>query len=141
MFLSRGSDSTRRVLRNRVEVETRMAKLGFLIFRPETMPFREQVATLGAADVVVGESGAAMGGIGFCQPGTKVVEIQPECFLDGWTRGMCFQFAHRWHVYLARVEPLPDVDSDRYLLDPNGPFSYEIDPDNLARAVETVIAA
>ena len=117
-----------------------MAGLGFAVVRPEHLSFTEQVALMSSAEMVVGESGAAMANLGFCPPGAKVLEIQPERFVENWTRGMCFHFGHRWSVYLGRVdsEMLPDAAGQA--TDPNQVFSYEVDPDDLADAVAAVQA-
>ncbi|KAA5613281.1 glycosyltransferase family 61 protein [Rhodovastum atsumiense] len=124
VFLSRAGTDTHCPLRNRAEVEARLAAIGFDIIRPASLTLREQVRLMGEARVVVGESGPAMAGLGFCQPGTLVLEIQPDACVDGATRAMCCLFAHRWHLYLARVTP---EDA-----------SFAIDCDRLSAAVATV---
>ncbi len=103
VFVSRRHDTSKRVMRNRMEVEAAIAALGFEIVMPETMPFAEQVRTFAACDVVIGESGAGMANVAFCDPGTTVLEIQPENFFEGWTRGTCMLMALEWHVYFARA--------------------------------------
>lgn len=141
VFFSRAADVTRRVLRNRAEVEARMAELGFEIVRPERLSFREQVRLMGETAFVAGESGAAMANLGFCQPGTRVLEIQPDRFVEGWTRGMCFQFAHRWHVYFAQVDSAPVAAADGTLQDPSQVFSFTVNVADLSRAVEAINTA
>ena len=141
VFFSRAADVGRRVLRNRPEIEGRMRDLGFEVIHPERLSFRDQVRVMAEAAFVVGESGAAMANLGFCTPGTRVLEIQPERFVEGWTRGMCFQFAHRWHVYFAKVDSAPVVGSDGTPQDPSQVFSYVVDAAELARAVEAIDTA
>ena len=141
VFFSRAHDTARRVLRNRDEIEARMTELGFEVARPEQLPFREQVRLMGEAAFVAGESGAAMANLGFCPPGTRVLEIQPDRFVEGWTRGMCFQFAHRWHVYFAHVDSAPVAAADGTSQDPNQVFSFAVDAADLARAVEAIDTA
>ncbi len=140
IMLSRAGDVGRRWLRNREAVERRVADLGFTIVRPEHLSFLEQVALMSSAELVVGESGAAMANIGFCPPGARVLEIQPERFVENWTRGMCFHFGHRWSVYLGRVDSAMIPDAAGQATDPNQVFSYEVDPDDLADAVTTLLA-
>lgn len=141
VFFSRAADVGRRVLRNRPEIEGRMRDLGFEVIHPERLSFRDQARLMAEAAFVVGESGAAMANLGFCTPGTRVLEIQPERFVEGWTRGMCFQFAHRWHVYFAKVDSSPVMGSDGTPQDPNQVFSYVVDAAELARAVEAIDTA
>lgn len=130
VFLSRaGHDLTRR-LRNREAIEGLMRLLGFEVVIPDRLSLAEQAARMGHARIVVGESGGALANIGLCPPGALVLELQPECFPDPWIRGMCFQLAHRWHLYLARVDAPPEA--------PGRPFSYEIDPFDLMAAVARI---
>lgn len=135
LFVSRG-ESRKRWLLNREDVERAVAKAGFEIVHPETLPFAEQVALFSQASVVAGESGAALANLGFCPPGTAVLEIQPETFSENWTRAMCFLFAHRWHVYLAEVvekEHLSSGDSKGGI-----DLAYRIDPASLTEALTAV---
>ncbi len=138
VFLSRAGYDERRRLRNRGAVEAAMALMGFAVIRPDVLSFAEQITAMGGATFVVGETGAAMANIGFCQPGTKVLEIQPERFVEGWVRGMCFQLAHRWHLYLAEVRSPPVTGADGTPLDPAQHFEYDIDPLDLMQAVAVV---
>lgn len=135
LFVSRG-ESRKRWLLNRDDVERAVAKAGFEIVHPETLPFAEQVALFSQASVVAGESGAALANLGFCPPGTAVLEIQPEIFSENWTRAMCFLFAHRWHVYLAEVvqkEHLPNGESRE-----GTDLAYRVDPASLTEALAAV---
>ena len=140
LFLSRAGDVGRRVLRNRAAVEQRMHSLGFRVVRPELLSFADQIALMSTADIVVAESGAAMANLGFCPPGTRVLEIQPERFVENWTRGMCFHFGHDWNIYLARVDSPMIPDATGAATDPRQVFSFAIDPDDLAAAIERVEA-
>ena len=139
IYLSRAGDTSRRVLRNRAEVEREVARLGFDVVRTETMTFRQQVDLFRSARIVVGESGAAMANLGFCDPGVRVLEIQPERFTEGWTRGMCFLLAHRWNVYFARVDSPTQTDEAGQPRDPNQFFAYDIDPQDLGQAIASVV--
>ncbi len=141
VFMTRSGFDTRRRLRNREAVEAAMTELGFLVVRPDLLSFAEQAAIIGGADFVVGESGAAMANIGFCRPGTKVLELQPERFVEGWTRGMCMVFGHRWHVYFAQVDSEPLTDATGQPLDPSQHFAFDIDPRDLGDTIRAIDAA
>ncbi len=130
VFLSRG-DTARRVLRNRPAVEAALTRAGLEIVQPARLAFRDQVALLDGCRTVVGESGAALANLGFAQPGTRVLELQPECFDDGWSRATCFMLGLRWHLFLARAEP-------PFGADPKQDFAYTVDPDELVAAVAAV---
>lgn len=120
VMIRRNHQGNRRVMRNRDEVEAIARSWGFHIVSAETMSLAEQVRCFAGARVMIGESGAAMANIGFADPGARVLEIQPECFLDGWTRGACRMLGHDWHVSFARV---PDVAQGTHSRD----FSYDVD--------------
>jgi capsular polysaccharide biosynthesis protein len=103
IFIVRPDKPGRRYLVNRAEVANCFRAHDFEIVQPETLSFAEQVRLFSTAAVVAGESGAAMANIGFCDPGTQVLEIMPEIHNEIWTRGACLVFGHQWHVYFARV--------------------------------------
>lgn len=102
IFVSRSQDREKRLLLNRETVEAVFRERGFEILHPEQMSVAEQIAAFSQAAVVAGESGAGMANVAFCDPGTRVLEIQPEAFVEGWTRAACMLFGHDWHVYFAR---------------------------------------
>ena len=141
VFLSRAGHDDRRRLRNRPAVEAAMELLGFTVLQPGRASFAGQMAAMAGAAIVVGESGAAMANLGFCPPGATVLEIQPERFVEGWTRGMCFQLGHRWHVYFAKVDSPPHADAAGRPLDPTQHFDYDIDPLDLMVAVQAIESA
>jgi capsular polysaccharide biosynthesis protein len=130
IFVSRRNDTAKRVMRNRAEVEAAIVAMGFEIVTPETMSFAEQVRTFAACDMVIGETGAGMANVAFCDPGTTVLEIQPENFFEGWTRNTCMLMALEWHVYFARA-----VDG----VARGGAFT--VDVPTLRDAVASVLAA
>jgi capsular polysaccharide biosynthesis protein len=135
ILLVRPNNSGRRHLINAAEVADSLAHLGFEVVQPERLTFREQVRLFAAASVVVGESGAAMANIGFCDPGTRVLEIMPEVHVEGWTRGTCLVFSHEWHVYFASVvEPPPGSAEGEARMQ----FSYRVDVASLREAVRVI---
>ena len=105
VLLSRANDNARRPLVNRQEMEDELFKMGVEIVRPETLSIPEQIAIAASAALVIGESGAAMANVGFCDPGASVLEIQNEAVTDGWTRAACRVLGLRWHLYSARSVP------------------------------------
>ena len=138
LFISRGG-SKKRWLLNRAEVEACATEFGFEIVRPEQLSFAEQVRLFSNATVVIGESGAGMANVGFCQPGAAVLEIQPERFFEGWTRAMCFLFGHRWHIYQAVDVPdfrslYSDVDGTAETL-----LAYHVDIPEFRQAVSVLL--
>ena len=84
IFLSRGS-STRRLLLNCAELEERFHMLGFQVVDPGRLSYEEQIRLFDEAAIVVGEHGGGFGNIGFCRPGTKVIE-----FFNPRHYGLCY---------------------------------------------------
>lgn len=135
IFLSRAGHDTTRRLRNRAAVEAAMALQGYAVVQPDRLSVTEQIRLMAGARFVVGESGAGLANLGFCPPGTVVLEIQSESFVDSWIRGLCFHCGHRWRLYVAAVDdpPKPHGPAPR-------PFTYQIDPIDLMSAVARIEA-
>jgi capsular polysaccharide biosynthesis protein len=106
VFISRRHDIAKRMLRNRDEVERCFRDEGFTVVVPEQMSFAEQVKLFSSCRFVAGESGAGFANIGFCDPGTKILEIQPDNFVEGWTRSASMLFSHDWNVFFAESSPI-----------------------------------
>ena len=56
----------------------RLAERGFTIMRPETLSLDQQITQFRDAAMVVGQLGAGMANIAFCQPGTIIYELVPD---------------------------------------------------------------
>ncbi|RMH41573.1 MAG: glycosyltransferase family 61 protein [Gammaproteobacteria bacterium] len=74
IFVARDRASYRR-LRNEKEIHQALTRLGFIIVRPETMTFTEQVDLFSEAEVIVGPTGAGMSNMIFAPEGCKVVVL------------------------------------------------------------------
>ena len=134
VFFSRGSDTTRRVLTNRLEVETALAAEGVVIVHPERLTIQDQVALAASSHFIIGEGGAAMANVGFCDPGAAVLEIQHEDVPDGWTRAACRIMGLRWHLYVAQ----DDHSAMAAHPDPKPQAMFRIDVSSLLEAVRTI---
>ncbi|MDM0077389.1 glycosyltransferase 61 family protein [Variovorax sp. J2P1-59] len=104
VFLSRRSDTSRRLLVNRREVEAALENAGVEIHHPEQMTLQEQIALASSSRLIIGELGAAMCNIGFCDPGASVLDIQQEGYPDIYVRSMCHIMGLKWHLYVAEVD-------------------------------------
>ena len=102
VYLARG-DVQRRVLGNRAEVEACFADEGFDVIRPEHLSVADQVRLMASAVFVAGETGSNLANAGFCDPGTTVFELMPDCYPDGWIRAMSRLLGHRWSVFFAET--------------------------------------
>lgn len=74
LLITRSNVSFRRLI-NRHLFRDMLGGQGFWSFDPGQVPFEEQVRVFSNARIVVGEAGAALANIAFCQPGTIVVVL------------------------------------------------------------------
>lgn len=75
-----------RQLSNRTQMEQFLQRRGFVTVSPETMSLVDQIDLFRHAELVIGESGAALTSLVFCEPGTSVLEIQmsEDRHIDFW---------------------------------------------------------
>ncbi|MDE8346266.1 MAG: glycosyltransferase family 61 protein [Acidocella sp.] len=74
IFISR-SDTGRRKLSNENELADALFKRGFSTIILSNLSFREQISLFAQADVIVGQHGAGLTNIGFCQRDAKLLEL------------------------------------------------------------------
>jgi hypothetical protein len=76
-----------------------------------------------------------MTNIGFCEPGTSVLDIQQAGFPDGYVRSACRILGLRWHVYTAEIDRalMPARTGDV----PHNYFSIHVD--SLLEAVSAIL--
>ena len=87
-----------RALANADEVARFLSARRFVLVDPEALSFAEQVAVFSDAEIVVGAMGAAMTNTLFCRPGTRVLYLAPE----GWLEPFYWDLAAaRGHAYAA----------------------------------------
>jgi len=85
IYIDRGSAANRTVP-NEAALGERLRAAGFHAVRPETLSVDQQIALFRGAAMVVGQLGAGLANIAFCETGTVVYELIPEhhrnpCFL------------------------------------------------------------
>jgi hypothetical protein len=97
LFISR-RDAAHRVLANEDELWGALRPKGFIRFVPGETPYAEQIGAFAAAELIVASHGSALTNIGFCRPGTTVVEILPSDFLNGCFRYLAIaaRLRHAW---------------------------------------------
>ena len=104
---------------NQAELREALEPLGFKAVFPEKLSFDDQVRLFRNAQLVVGEDGSAMHGIGFCQPTTRVVI---------WGRGNRMNVRH---LSVARAS-----GAEMTLIDSLGDdLNYRIDLDRVLEVV------
>ena len=130
IFLSRGA-SQKRNLSNRLEIERYFKNRDYKIVDPSSMELGEVISILYNAKIVVGETGAGMANIGFCQTGTKVLEIQPIRFPDGYVRATCGVLGLKWYIFSAECSgPVAGERSDD--------ITFFVSPDQIAHAMYVI---
>jgi capsular polysaccharide biosynthesis protein len=109
IFINRGA-SKKRFMRNRSQVEEMLLDSGFRIVDPTLTPLNDIIREASNARIIVGEGGAGMAHVAFCESGAKVLEIQPSTFPDGWTRQTCGVFGLDWYLCACAPDGLSDRD-------------------------------
>jgi capsular polysaccharide biosynthesis protein len=80
--------------------------MGFEIIDPAALSVDEQIRLFHESAVVVGFTGAAFANCAYCQPDTKVVEIQPK-FADAyWVGNLVRQMEGLWFPYFCESRQL-----------------------------------
>ena len=111
IYLSRRSHAhPMRILLNERELEQALAARGFAIVRPERFAPAQQVALARQAKVVVGATGAGMANALFAEPGSLVVDIQPQVFPSAWVAAFGELAGHHGWTYYAPA-PAPAVEA------------------------------
>jgi hypothetical protein len=85
LYISRAG-AVRRRLANEEELIARLRPLGYEIFDPAGVSFREQMESFAAATHIVAPHGAGLANIVFCQPGTQLLELQMDSYMN-----LCFR--------------------------------------------------
>jgi capsular polysaccharide biosynthesis protein len=112
-----------------------LAEADFVVVSFETMRLEAQIAAMRGARMVIGEHGAGLANLLFCQPPCTVIElfnpvcVQPAFWSVASARGSDFGFLAGEHV----------ATPERASADWNTP--YTIDPAQLRQAIEHVGAA
>ena len=77
-FLTRNTSHVKvRRCRNEEDLRKPLQHLGFSLYTMDFLTFEEQIRLFRSSEVIVGLHGAAFSFLIFCDPGTKVVEINP----------------------------------------------------------------
>ena len=94
-----------RVMLNEAELIERLIPLGFEIVVPASLPLAEQIRVFASAGFVLGASGSAMFNAVFCQPGTKLIDIESQ---PDWINAHMCLFSSlqlEYGIFVAAVDP------------------------------------
>jgi capsular polysaccharide biosynthesis protein len=109
-----------RTMLNEAELIAALEASDFETVRPHEMTMREQIACFSSAAIVVGASGSAMFNTVFCEPGTKVVDIESE---PHWIFTHCNLFGSCGLEYGIFEASAVDRDWTK----PHKPFTVNVD--------------
>ncbi len=101
-------EDAKRTLLNQSEIVAALAQLGFQAVSPEQFSIEQQRELFSQAEIVVGVSGAGLANVIFCQPGARVVEIQPSLGRGIWVRNVCLHLDLGWAPFFVESRG-PDV--------------------------------
>ena len=117
-----------RSVENMESVRTLLESRGFTSVDPEDLSVAEQAAAFARARTVVGVMGASMSNTVFCRPGTRVIHLAPE----GWMEPFYWDLAAvRKHVYAACYGPAHANDG-------NYMGSFQIPEESLLRVLQAL---
>jgi hypothetical protein len=103
LYLARRDDQHRR-LTNRAHVEALFAARGFVIVDFRTLPFREQLQLMRAADVVAGPDGSAFMTTFFGRRGLRILTLNNPCLDDFQMYSLvCATRGQTWFVLPGEV--------------------------------------
>jgi len=104
------SFSRLRPLRNERELIAALTCMGFVSVRPETMSVADQVRLFRGAEIIVAPHGAGLTNLGFCRPGTRVVELLMDAYCNWCFRNLAGLHQLRYDCVLGRARtPWPDL--------------------------------
>jgi Glycosyltransferase 61 len=138
IYIDRSGQANRR-LPNERALLARLLQRGFHAVRPEQLSLEEQIVLFKGAGIVVGQLGAGLANIAFCQPGTVVYEMVPDhhpnsCFLAMALQGSLEYWADVFPAGVAGGDHTSawtaDIDIDHVMarIDELDPLSHRMDP-------------
>jgi capsular polysaccharide biosynthesis protein len=105
------SHATLRRLTNEPDLIAAMTAMGFVVVRPETMSLADQVRLFRGAETIVAPHGAALTNLGFCRPGTRVVELLMDAYCNWCFRNLAGLLQLRYDCVLGRARrPWRDLE-------------------------------
>lgn len=83
LYVSR-SRTTKRRLTNELRVHDMVAAAGFQVVHLEDLDFGERITMFRAAEIVMGPHGAGLAGIIWCDAGSRLIELLPHEWYNGY---------------------------------------------------------
>ncbi len=103
--------SALRPLVNEAELVNALAGLGFVAVRPEGLSLADQVRLFRGAELVVAPHGAALTSLGFCRPGTQVIELLMDAYCNWCFRNLSGLMGLHYDCVLGQAQrPWPELN-------------------------------
>jgi capsular polysaccharide biosynthesis protein len=96
VYISRRDASMRRVL-NEAAAEAVLRQFGFETYVLSDLSFIEKVALFSGAEAIVGTVGAGMANLMFAQPGTPLLELHPDTFVEPESADTAYRVGLPYH--------------------------------------------
>jgi capsular polysaccharide biosynthesis protein len=97
-------------LRNEGDLIAALTCMGFVVIRPDNMSVADQVRLFRGAEMIVAPHCAALTNLGFCRPGTRVIELLMDAYCNWCFRNLAGLNQLRYDCVLGRARtPWPDL--------------------------------
>lgn len=136
IYLSR-RDAGARPLRNTAEVERVAAAHGYDVVTTDGLPVADQMRLFAQASHVVGPHGAGLANLLFCRPGTRLLELHHDRWINWSLRRLACIVPVTYGCVVGRQDP--PVPGQRPWEIADNP--WEVDPGDLAAALRGMEAA
>jgi Glycosyltransferase 61 len=111
LYIDRRS-SRERPLVNEAELMDALARLGFVMVRPDTLSLADQVRLFRGADVIVAPHGAELTNLGFCRPGTQIIELLMDAYCNWCFRNLAGLMRLRYDCVVGLAQrPWPELNT------------------------------
>jgi capsular polysaccharide biosynthesis protein len=125
VYLSRANQNNyfKRIVENETEVRALLETMNFRVIEPSNLSFREQLAAIKSASLIVGPHGSGFGNLMFARRGTSVIDLMPDDWIgffdksgtaERWLMNVTTAFALDYTVLLCRsqiFQALPETDT------------------------------
>jgi capsular polysaccharide biosynthesis protein len=130
IYLSRRS-YPRRILHNESEIEDTLRSIGFSIIDPADYSYKEQVAIFRKARTIVSPHGAGLTNLLFCEPGTRVLELFADCYINLGLQRLANLKQARYAYLVGHSKKHPEAMNEH-------DFTYQIPIEDLRATIHSM---
>jgi capsular polysaccharide biosynthesis protein len=127
IYVSREGQGPKRQMENERALASALESIGFQISQPELLPVGKQAELFAAAGVVIGPHGSGLGNIGFCRPGSIVVDLLTSGMPDPWICRLSAALGHHYAYHVTGTEPATRIDEQgRRVANPAARYAVDV---------------